>query len=128
MILFIFEGNDREPKIYHTIERLYLPKDNIICSFGNNIYELYNQIMDLDGNVDVLSLLTERLHRIGDASLDGIRRSDISETYLFFDYDFHNNQLTLDEINQRVEAMLNMFDEETENGKLYINYPMIECI
>jgi hypothetical protein len=84
--------------------------------------------MDLDGNVDVLSLLTERLHRIGDASLDGIRRSDISETYLFFDYDFHNNQLTLDEINQRVEAMLNMFDEETENGKLYINYPMIECI
>lgn len=128
MILFIFEGKVREPAIYHTIERLYLPKDNIICSFGNNIYELYRQIMDMGGDADVLTLLTERLHHMGDTTLDGIRRSEISETYLFFDYDFHNNQLPLEEMNRRVKAMLEMFDEETENGKLYINYPMIESI
>jgi hypothetical protein len=84
--------------------------------------------MDLDGDVDILAILTERLNRIGDTSLDGIRRSDISETYLFFDYDFHNNQLSLKEINRRVDAMLDMFDEETDKGKLYINYPMIESI
>jgi hypothetical protein len=84
--------------------------------------------MDLDGDADILAILTERLNRIGDTSLDGIRRSDISETYLFFDYDFHNNQLSLKEINRRVDAMLDMFDEETDKGKLYINYPMIESI
>jgi hypothetical protein len=84
--------------------------------------------MELDGDADILSLLTERLHKIGDTSLDGIRRSDISETFLFFDYDFHNSQLSLDEINQRVQTMLELFNEETENGKLYINYPMIESI
>jgi hypothetical protein len=104
------------------------PKDNIICSFGNNIYDLYNKIMELDGDADILSLLTERLHKIGDTSLDGIRRSDISETFLFFDYDFHNSQLPLEEINRRVRTMLQLFNEETENGKLYINYPMIESI
>jgi len=38
--------------------------------------------------------------------LDGIRNSDISETFLFFDYDFQNSQLSLDEINRRVEEML----------------------
>lgn len=128
MILFIFEGDDREPKIYQTIERLFLSKDNVKCSFGNNIYELYNQIMELDGDVDVLALLTERLHHIGDTSLDGIRRSDISQIFLFFDYDFHNSQLPLEEINRRMTVMLELFDEETENGKLYINYPMIESI
>ena len=43
MILFIFEGDEREPRLYRTMERLYFPKknDNIICSFGNNIYDLY---------------------------------------------------------------------------------------
>jgi hypothetical protein len=51
MILFVFEGDDREPNIYRTMERLYLPKDNIVCSFGNNIYELYNQIMEMEGDV-----------------------------------------------------------------------------
>ena len=39
MILFVFEGDEREPRLYRTLERLYFPKvnDNIICSFGNNV-------------------------------------------------------------------------------------------
>ena len=34
MILFIFEGDEREPHLYRTMERLYFPKknDNIICN------------------------------------------------------------------------------------------------
>ena len=35
---------------------------------------------------------------------------------------------SLEEINRRVEEMLALFADETENGKLYINYPMIESI
>jgi hypothetical protein len=44
MILFVFEGKEREPFLYKTLERLYMPKgnDNIICTFNNNIYELYS--------------------------------------------------------------------------------------
>ena len=72
--------------------------------------------------------MRERLADRGDATLDGIRNSDISEIFLFFDYDFQNSQLSLDEINRRVEEMLTLFDDETDNGKLYINYPMIESI
>ena len=72
--------------------------------------------------------MRERLADRGDATLDGIRNSDISEIFLFFDYDFLNSQLSLDEINRRVEEMLTLFDDETDNGKLYINYPMIESI
>lgn len=130
MILFVFEGDEREPRLYRTLERLYFPKenDNIICSFGNNIYELYNELLEYDACGDIVSLMRERLADRGDSTLDGIRSSDISEIFLFFDYDFQNSQLSLEEINRRVEKMLTLFDDETDNGKLYINYPMIESI
>lgn len=50
MILFVFEGDEREPRLYRTLERLYFPKvnDNIICSFGNNIYDLYNELKEYE--------------------------------------------------------------------------------
>ena len=130
MILFVFEGEDREPYLYKSLEKMYLPKDNdnIICSFGNNIYDLYSEMKALEDGGDLVSILREHLANRGDTTLDGIKTSDISETYLFFDYDFQNTQLTLEEINLRVQSMLELFTDETDNGKLYINYPMIESI
>lgn len=130
MILFVFEGERREVGLYKTLERLYFPRDNdnIVCSFGNNIYELYGQMSELGGDGDIVSLLREMLEKRGDSILRGIRSSDISQTYLFFDYDFHHAQLTIEEANARVEAMLGMFDDETGSGRLYINYPMVESI
>lgn len=49
---------------------------------------------------------------------------------VFFDFDFQEkskNKL-LQEITAQVWEMLNFFNNETEAGKLYINYPMIESI
>ena len=88
MILFIFEGDDREPRLYKTLERLYFPKknDNIICSFGNNIYDLYNEMTEYEGDGDIVSVMRERLADRGDKTLDTIRSSEISEIFLFFDY------------------------------------------
>lgn len=130
MILFVFEGEEREPELYKTLERLYFPRenDNIVCSFGNNIYALYMEMLALGGDGDIVSVMKEKLAERGDKALEGKRSSDFSEIYLFFDYDFQNSQLSIDEINRRVGEMLGMFDEETESGKLYINYPMIESI
>ena len=130
MILFVFEGDEREPRLYRTLEKLYFPKtnDNIICSFGNNIYDLYNELKEYEDGGDIVSVMRERLAARGDSTLNGIRSSDISEIFLFFDYDFQNSHLSLEEINRRVEEMLALFADETENGKLYINYPMIESI
>lgn len=111
MILFVFEGKEREPRLYRTLERLYFPKenDNIICSFGNNIYDLYNELREYEGGGDIVSVMRERLADKGDTTLDGIRSSDISEIFLFFDYDFQNSQLSLGEINRRIREMLAQF-------------------
>ena len=50
-----------------------------------------------------------------------------SQIFLFFDYDFQN-RIGVDRVNDILEEMLDYFDDETENGKLYVNYPMIESL
>lgn len=130
MILFVFEGEKREPQLYRTIEKLYIrTSDEIICcSYGNNIYDLYRELKEMGEGGDLVDVLRARLAKRGDTTLNGFRSPQFSEIYLFFDYDFHNTQLSLEDINMRLGKMLSFFSEETENGKLYINYPMIESI
>ena len=130
MILFVFEGEYREPELFATIQKMFFPRDNerITYSFGNNIYELYNELSKLDDAGDLVSLLQERCSGQADNPFEGLNSSDFSEIYLFFDYDFQNKNLELAEINRQLKEMLSKFNDETEYGKLYINYPMIESI
>lgn len=130
MILFVFEGKKREPDIFKTLEYLYFPQgQTIVCSFGNNIYELYRQLSVLGEAGDIASLLLEQNSNKPDTPfVDGVKSSDFSEIFLFFDYDFQNKNLTLEEMNDQIAQMLEMFSNETDKGKLYINYPMIEAI
>lgn len=131
MILFVFEGSKREPDLFRTIQRLYFPnkEEQIICSYNNNIYQLYKDLQEYDGDGDIVTILKEKFEGKENNPLKDIDvASDISEIYLFFDYDFHNTNLTIEEINRQVKEMLETFDNETENGKLYIDYPMVESI
>lgn len=125
MILFVFEGAEREPRIFKTLERLFFGKEErLVCSFGNNIYELYRQLREFDGEGDIVSILRENNAQLP----SGVKSSDFSEIYLFFDYDFQNTNLTLEEMNGRMQKMLELFDDETDNGKLYVSYPMVESL
>ena len=126
MILFVFEGEEREPRIFKTIKRLFFGEGEIIiCSFGNNIYELHRQLVELGGDGDIVSVLRENNAKGMPAD---VKSSDFSEIYLFFDYDFQNKNLTLEEMNERLQEMLDLFNDETDNGKLYVSYPMVESL
>ena len=50
----------------------------------------------------------------------------------FFDYDIHNQDksksLDRNELNNQLSKLLDFFDDETGQGKLFINYPMVESI
>ena len=103
MILFVFEGVKREPDLFRTIQRLYFSnrEEQIVCSYNNNIYQFYKDLQEYDGDGDIVSLLMEKFASQKDNPLKGIDRSaDISEIYLFFDYGFHNRNLSLEEINR----------------------------
>lgn len=125
MILFVLEGERREAMLFESIERLFFsrPNDNIVCSFGNNIYELYRQMRSLGGGADIVGVMKEN-GRI-DA---GVNASEFSDVFLFFDLDIHNHNQSIDESRRQLREMLSYFDNETENGRLYVNYPMIESI
>ena len=133
MILFVFEGERREPIIFKTINSLYFKhkEQSIVCSFGNNIYKLYTEMKALNGDGDIVALMSEILKNSPSNPLTGYNKvSDFSEVFLFFDYDLHDDatNMTINEKNDALREMLSFFNDETGNGKLYVNYPMVESI
>lgn len=63
--------------------------------------------------------------------LENLKRDDFSEVYLLFDFDPHQNNLGLSDETDPISVLKNMvktFDNETDTGKLYISYPMIEAL
>lgn len=119
-ILFVFEGEGTEPKIVKQLTTHVFKETSIVTSvYNGEIYQLYERIKD-DKNFDIFGLLRERHHE----NLSGFKSNDFSEVYLFFDYDAHST-LADDE---KITKMLSLFDNETEAGKLYISYPMVEAI
>lgn len=134
MILFVFEGKD--DKIYfESIKRLFFPEksDTFVCTYNSNIYSLYTKLKEHDVlrgmlEVNTVSVFKEILSERGDETLKDIREDEVSEIYLFFDYDFQESSRTLEENNRRLSEMLEYFADETESGKLYINYPMVESL
>lgn len=134
MILFIFEGKD-DKTYYESIKRLFFPEkfDTFICTYNSNIYSLYTKLKQHDTlngmlEVNTVSVFKEILLEKGDETLKNIREDEVSEIYLFFDYDFQEDSRTLQENNRILSEMLKYFTDETEKGKLYINYPMVESL
>lgn len=134
MILFVFEGKD-DKTYFESIKRLFFPakSDTFVCTYNSNIYSLYTKLKAHDAlkemlEVDTVSVLKEILLEKGDETLKDIREDEVSEIYLFFDYDFQEDSRTLEENNNRLSELLNYFTDETGKGKLYINYPMVESL
>ena len=93
----------------------------ITCAYCNNIYNLYKQL-HTDEDLDTFNLLKDI--PINKQNLKEYKRTDFAEIYLFFDYDGHD---TMADDSILIDLILK-FNEETEKGKLYISYPMIESI
>ena len=124
-ILFVFEGERTERLLLESFKRYYFRENGrslIAASYGTAIYSLYNELRN-DEFLDLVELLRERSD-LNREALQGIERDDISEVYLFFDHDGHTSNAD----DEKLRALLDYFDEETDAGKLYISYPMLEAI
>ena len=121
-ILFVFEGEKTEDQIVASFTKhIFNDKTVITCAFCAEIYQLHRALVD-DEDLDTFSLLKDIPNNKG--ILKDFTRDDFAEIYLFFDYDGHS---TLASDNALFE-MLDIFDEETDLGKLYISCPMVESI
>lgn len=127
---FIVEGEAREPLIIDNILKVFFVHDNvriITLPAGENIYMLWKRLKRDDFFTDIIEVLRESSDDIRE-QLTGLTRDDFSEVYLFFDYDTHQTNLGKEDDADIVAQMLKSFDNETENGKLYISYPMVEAL
>ena len=122
-ILVVFEGKVAEPKLFDFIRTKHLNSTPIIYTvFGTVIYKLWADL-EKDEYLSAFEVIKESSdeNRI---TLAELNRDDVSEIYLFFDHDGHVSNAC----NDKLSNMLYFFNDEFEQGKLFINYPMVESI
>lgn len=130
-VLVIVEGERLDPRIVSALYNLFISKQSVqIYSVCLNIYNLYHKlIQDTGFGLDFVDTFTVLKSLIQDKThykdILTLQQSDISSIYLFFDLDAHDTSLS-PRYPECIIDMLKMFDNETDKGKLYINYPMVE--
>ncbi len=124
-ILFVFEGAKVEPQILENLKSHYFPdarKAVVYATFDTHIYTLWDKVK-VDKDLDLLEVI-KQVNANKRAELAHLNRQDFSQIFLFFDYDGHVPEAS----DQTIQEMLSHFDNETENGKLYVSYPMVEAL
>lgn len=127
-ILLVFEGERAEKQIIQNLNLCEIVKDDVfLYAFCADIYQFYDKIKSYyfeELDEVTYDVFTDLKNLDANKNLKEIKRKEISGIYLFFDYDGHSNYANDD----KIAEMLKFFDEETENGKLFISYPMVESI
>jgi hypothetical protein len=121
-ILFIFEGPKTEISITNNLIKFFVNENTVItCAYCTTIYKMYSDI-SADEYLDIFNLVKDI-----DANKDALKdykRSDFAQIFMFFDYDGHATNAS----DKKLKDLLDFFNEETEKGKLYISYPMVEAL
>lgn len=122
-ILLIVEGEKTEVDILGNSKKGLLSiieSDYEIVTFKNPIYELYDAYIHGEYDDLVSYLRCEKGLQIDD---DILSKEAFSAIYLVFDFEAHYHKYS----DKKIKDLLRVFNDETENGKLYINYPMVEA-
>lgn len=134
-IAVIVEGAKREKDIFYNIGSIFFAdRDNleiVTLPAGLNIYMLSQQMKEDAEETDIIEVLKEynTNDTVWQEELSDWKRNDFQEIYLFFDFDRHTNNLPVKmDMDSALWQMMDVFDNETENGKLYISYPMVEAL
>jgi len=130
IILFIGEGDNTEKQIADNLKKIFFTDKNIkFYAYGTEIYTLYKKLMEYDFNTNIVDLLIESEKDINKKSELIKIKNGISRIYLFFDYDGHAQANKAEWYSDNtIKEMLEYFKNETDEGKLYISYPMIEAV
>lgn len=127
-ILLVVEGEKIEPKLMNIIFKLYFDSSlpYKIYSFKTNIYVLYNTLQKyaVSGKIDYNNIdLTKVFSSLNiNQEEKDVLSHKFTDILLIFDFDPQDLRYNAQLLTELVEN----FNESTELGKLYINYPMVE--
>ena len=119
-ISILLEGEKLEKDIILKLKDIYKFKNNIeIFIYKTNIHNLYKDIKNTNDNsfLDIITLLRRKEKDFN------LQKNEVREIYLFFDSDMQDPKAN----NENLKEMLEYFNDETDKGKLYISYPMVEA-
>ena len=126
--LVVVEGDFEKKTVLNLLcncfPQLNIQKENIHV-YGAKIYDLYHLIeleygddwFEQDVDIDIPLLISRR-----EGISPVLDQRKFTNIYLIFDYE-HHDILYSDE---KIERMQRHFDSASDDGMLYINYPMIE--
>lgn len=131
-IIIIYEGEKTEKNLFKSINKHFFADraDILLVTLpaAANLYMLWSKLREDDFHTDVVGVLKEMNSDVSERLKD-MEMTDFSEVYLFFDYDGQQNNIPQKWADKDVlKEMLAAFDNETELGKLYISYPMVEAL
>ena len=124
--LLIIEGESCEKAYFDKfIKTIKADKNIIIIPFCNDIYELYKHIKEL-GETTTIDVILNYCN-LDDETRKLLKNTKFVYTYLVFDLDIQDGKESdRQEKLSQISKMLDLFNNETEYGKLFINYPMME--
>lgn len=126
--LLVVEGHHEKEKLFWLLLKCF-PEINIryedILIYGTNVYELYQYIVGEYGedwddgsyDVDLPRIVSKRLN-----ISPVLNKRDFTNIVLIFDYERHDPDFSEDKLTR----LQDYFHEASEEGQLYVNYPMIE--
>lgn len=121
-ILVLVEGEKKDVRLMERLFDVYLAEfHKEIVSYKTNIYELYGQLFK-DHDEDDIDLLQLLKSREPDKQKKAI--FDVRYTEIFLIFDFDAQDALYDD--QKLYRLMKFFSDSTVNGRLYINYPMVE--
>ena len=122
--LFISEGSRDEAKLLNSLFHEMKRDDRQHCYYYScNLHALANLLLPTDGDdlegIDLLMTLRGSCRSQQDYELLSHRYTDV---ILIFDFEPQENAPAF----EKIRKMAAYFNDSTDNGKLYINYPMMQ--
>lgn len=123
-LLFITEGEVDEPKFIDKVfSKCYPNIEYDYYAYSTSIHTLssmlFNENGEIDEYLDIKNVLKENEE-------NEYKREKLSNKYsdiiLVFDFDPHSDNPQF----KKIKKMMSFFNDSTDNGKLYINYPMMQ--
>lgn len=123
-ILFIVEGKNDEPEVIRKLMKICYPDveyEYSVCK--KNIHMLIAELKDKRGNIDK-DLDIQKVLQEKEKNKEKIKilQDSYTDIILVFDLDPQNNITEY----ENIKMLLEYFNDSTEMGKLFINYPMMQ--
>jgi len=123
-ILVLVEGQVTDVKLMERLLTAYgIYEEHQIVYYGTDVYSLYDALFRNKEGLAVLDLPLHLRSRESDPDKKEILSKCFSRILLVFDLDPQSTHF----LPERAKAMAEYFNDSTDVGLLYLNYPMIEA-